>query len=186
MNYKGEIDESIYNLIKSVEKENDVELSAIQKILLSLIGPISTPLSALYGKLKLFVLQQQIEKADKYVANLLDINEGDEVLVREVIVHKNGRPLIYAFSYVPTDRCNDKILKLLLDEKITTGLILSENNIETQRCIKNISIEKPTPILEELFNTSEDMLTREYTMSQHGTIRLFTKESYPLSYFKDM
>ncbi|MEE1157206.1 MAG: chorismate pyruvate-lyase family protein, partial [Methanobrevibacter sp.] len=84
------------------------------------------------------------------------------------------------------ERCNDKILKLLLDEEITTGLILSENNIETQRIINNISIEKPTPILQELFNTSEDMLTREYSIIQHGTIRLFTKESYPLSYFREI
>ena len=187
MDLKGKnINEPTYEMVKALENEYGIKLSAVQKILLSLNGPMTTPLDALYGRLKLFVLQQQIEKADERAAKLLDINEGDEVLVREVIVHKNGRPLIYAFSYVPTDRCNDKILKLLLDEKITTGLILSENNIETQRCIKNISIEKPTPILEELFNTSEDMLTREYTMSQHGTIRLFTKESYPLSYFKDM
>lgn len=187
MNFEGKkINEPTHDLVKAVEKENDVKLSPIQKILLSLRGPITTPLDALYGRLKLFVLKQEIEKANESIADLLDINEGDEVLIREVIVHKNSRPLVYAFSYVPTDRCNDKILKLLLDEEITTGLILSENNIETQRQINNISIEKPTPILQELFNTSEDMLTREYTIIQHGTIRLFTKESYPLSYFREI
>ena len=187
MNFKGKtINEPTYDMIKVVEKENDVEISPIQKILLSLRGPITTPLDALYGRLKLFVLKQEIEKADEYVADLLDINKGNEVLVREVIVHKNGRPLVYAFSYIPKERCNDKILKLLLDEEITTGLILSENNIETQRIINNISIEKPTPILQELFNTSEDMPTREYSIIQHGTIRLFTKESYPLSYFREI
>lgn len=187
MNLEGKkINEPTYDLIKVVEKENNVKISPIQKILLSLRGPITTPLDALYGRLKLFVLKQEIEKADEYVADLLDINESDEVLIREVIVHKNGRPLVYAFSYIPTKRCNDKILKLLLAEEITTGLILSENNIETQRQINSISIETPTPILQELFNTTEDMLTREYSMSQHGTIRLYTKESYPLSYFREM
>lgn len=187
MNLEGKkINEPTYDLIKEVEKENNVEISPIQKILLSLGGPITTPLDALYGRLKLFVLKQEIEKADESVADLLDINKGDEVLIREVIVHKNGRPLFYALSYIPTERCNDKILKLLLDEEITTGLILSENNIETQRQINDISIESPTPILQELFNTTEDMLTREYSMSQHGTIRLYTKEAYPLSYFREM
>lgn len=187
MNLEGKnINEPTYDLIKAVEKENNVEISPIQKILLSLRGPITTPLDALYGRSKLFVLKQEIEKADESVADLLDINEGDEVLIREVIVHKNGRPLVYAYSHIPTERCNDKILKLLLDEEITTGLILSENNIETQRQINDISIESPTPILQELFNTTEDMLTREYSMSQHGTIRLYTKEAYPLSYFREM
>ena len=187
MDLKGKnINEPTYEMVKTLENEYGVKLSAIQKILLSLNGPMTTPLDALYGRLKLFVLQQQIEKADKRAAKLLDINEGDEVLVREVIVHKNGRPLAYAFSYIPKDRCSDEILNYLFDEKITTGLILSEFNIETQRHIKKISIEKPTPILEELFNTSEDMITREFTMSQHGTIRLFTKELFPLSYFREM
>ncbi len=187
MDFKGKnINEPTYEMLKNVENEFGVELSAIQKILLSLRGPMTTPLDALYGRLKLFVLQQKIEKADERAAKLLDMNEGDEVLVREVIVHKKGRPLVYAFSYIPKDRCSDEILELLFDEKITTGSILSEFNIETQRHINKISIEKPTPILEELFHISEDMITREYTMSQHGTKRLFTKELFPLSYFREM
>jgi chorismate-pyruvate lyase len=45
-------------------------------------------------------------------------------------------------------------------------------------------VEKPTPILKELFKTSDDMLKREYTISQHEKVWLWSREIFPLSYFK--
>lgn len=171
-----------YELIKQVEEENGIELSPIQKILTSL-GPIGEPLSALFGTLQLFVLNQHIKNADENEAELLEIDEGDEIVYREVIVFKKGRPLFYALSYISKSRINDKVLASLMDEKITINNIIAENNIETLRDIKKLSVEDPTPIIRDLFKTDEKMLVRDHTISQHGTIRLWTRESYPLSYF---
>ena len=70
-----------------------------------------------------------------------------------------------------------------MDEKITINNIIAENNIETLRDIKKLSVEDPTPIIRDLFKTDEKMLVRDHTISQHGTIRLWTREAYPLSYF---
>ncbi len=82
-------------------------------------------------------------------------------------------------------RCLLGVIDDLQEEKLTTGNILKKYKIETLREIKSISIKKSTPMLKELFKTDEDMLTREYVILQHGKIKIWTKEAYPLCHFKD-
>lgn len=178
------IENEIREKITQVEQEHNVKLSTTQKIMLCIRGPITTILDVLYGEVNLFMLDQHLEKADERIADLLKISEGDEIDYREVIVHKNGRPLVYALSYIPTSRITDKIMKDLKEERLTTGKIIDKNYIETTRVIKKIYIEKPTPTQVELFKTQEDMLTREYIMFHDKKVVIWTKESYPLSYFK--
>lgn len=179
------IENQIHGKICELEQKHDIKLSTTQKILLSIGGPITPILDALYGQVNLFLLGQSIIKADKDVAAVLDIDEGEKFDYREVIVHKHGRPLVYALSYVPINRCSEKVINDLKEEKLTTGNIINKYKIETLRNINSISIEKPTPLLKDLFKTDEDMLTREYVIIQRGQIKIWTKESYPLNYFKD-
>ena len=131
------------------------------------------------------MLTQTFKKSDKEIAEKVDINEGDEVHNREIIVHKHGHPLMYALSYIPKSRCSEAVIEDLIEEKLVLSRIIYRHEIETFRKITNISIEKPTPTLKELFHTSEDMLTREYITKHNGEIFIWTKESYPLSYFTD-
>lgn len=174
---KGKIDE--------IEQQHNVKLSTTQKILLSVNGPISSILIALYGEVNLFILNQHFEKANKDLADRLDINEGDEIHCREIIAHKHGRPLIYALSYIPKSRCSEEVIEDLVGEKLVLGRIIYNHEIETFRKITNISIEKPTPLLKELFKTNADMLSREYIMKKDGKIFIWTKESYPLNFYND-
>lgn len=178
------IENEIREKITQVEQEHNIKLSTTQKIMLCIRGPITTILDVLYGEVNLFMLDQHFEKSDERIADLLKISEGDQIDYREVIVHKNGRPLVYALSYIPTSRITDKIIKDLKEERLTTGKIIDKNYIETTRVIKKIYIEKPTPTQVELFKTQEDMLTREYIMFHDKKVVIWTKESYPLSYFK--
>lgn len=85
---------------------------------------------------------------------------------------------------MPISRCTEEIINELYNEKLTTGTIIEKYEVETLRKINSISIEKPTPLLQELFKTNDYMLTREYVMIQNKEIKIWTKESYPLSYFK--
>lgn len=185
INNSHEIENEIRSQITEIEQEHDIELSTIQKILLCINSPITPILDVLYGKVYLFMLGQSFKKADKNLAELLELDEGEEIDYREVIVHKNGRPLTYALSYIPKSRCNDEVIEDLLKEKLTTGKIIYKHGIEILLKITNISIEKPTPTLKELFKTDEDMLTREYVMVHHGKIVIWTKESYPISFFTE-
>lgn len=178
------IENEIREIINKLEEEHDTKLSTTQKILLSINGPITTVLDVLYGEVRLFMLDQHFEKADKQIADLVGIEEGDEILYRNSIVFKHRQPLVYVLSYIPKDRCDDLLIDELINGKLTTGKIMDSYGYETLRRINKISIEEATPILTELFKTTEDMLTREYSMICNKEIAIWTKELYPLSYFK--
>ncbi|MBQ6344704.1 MAG: DUF98 domain-containing protein [Methanobrevibacter sp.] len=171
--------------IKEVEEKNNIKLSTIQKILCSIEGPILTILDVLYGDVNLFVLDQHMEQANEFIAGKLEINEGDEVDLREVIVHKYGRPLAYGLSYIPKDRCSNTIIEKLLKEDKTTGRILLEHEIETITKINDITIEEPTAKLQNLFHASEKMIVREYSVIHKKNVVIWSKEIYPLSHFKE-
>ena len=59
------IKNEIRDEINKVEEKHDIKLSTIQKILLSINGPISTILDVLYGTVNLFMLDQHLEKSPK-------------------------------------------------------------------------------------------------------------------------
>ena len=178
------IENEIREMISELEQQHDVKLSTTQKILLTINGPVTPILDVLYGKIRLFMLEQHFEKADEHIAELVDVNEGDDVLYRSVVVFKRRQPLIYVVSYIPKERCSDDIIGDLLEGKLTTGKIIDKYEHETIRKINKISIEKASSILTELFKTNECMLTREYAMIHDKKIIMWTKEVYPLSYFK--
>ena len=133
---KNEIREKILEL----EQKHNIKLSTMQKTLFSIEGQIVTILDTLYGDVKLFVLDQKVRNADADIAEKLDINEGGEVDLREVIIHKHGRPLIYGLSYIPKERCSNTVFEKLLAEKSTTGRILLEHKIGSRTEVINISI----------------------------------------------
>ena len=171
--------------IKELEKQQDIKLSKLQKILLTSSSPITNILDALYGEVMLFILDQNLKSADKQCCELLDVDEGDEIFHRNLIVHKHGRPLISAMSLIPTSRCSDEVVEDLLKKDIPTGAIIYRHNIETMLRVTRISIEKPTPLLKELFKTDEDMLIREYVLIHHGKLVTWTKEGFPISYYQE-
>lgn len=171
--------------IKEIEEKDNVELSTVQKILCSIEGPAVTILDVLYNDVNLFILDQHMEKANEDVAKKLEINVGDEIDLREVILHKHGRPLIYGLSYIPKDRCSNTVIEKLLKEDQTTGRIILEHEIETITRIDDIYIEKPDATLQNLFHTNDDLLVREYSLIHKKNVVIWSKEAYPLSYFKE-
>ncbi|MBQ6099571.1 MAG: DUF98 domain-containing protein [Methanobrevibacter sp.] len=179
------LSEKIRNGIKEIEEEHNIKLSTTQKILCAIEGQVVTLLDVLYGDVELFVLEQKIEKADEDIAEKLEINVGDEVDIREVIIHKHGRPLVYGLSYIPKDRCSNTVVEKLLSEKQTTGRIMLEHEIETITKIRNIDVRKPTATITNLFHTNEDLLVREYVLIHKKNVVIWSKEAYPISYFKE-
>ncbi len=171
--------------IKEVEEKNGVELSTMQKVFCSIEGPVVSILDVLYGDVNLFVLDQHIEKANELVAEHLEINVGDEVDLREVILHKHGRPLVYGISFIPKDRCSNTVIEKLLKEDQTTGRIILEHEIETITKINDIVIEEPRAKLQNLFHATEDLLIRDYTLIHKKKPVIWSKEIYPLSYFRE-
>lgn len=182
---KGAIPNIVREKIKEVEQKNGVELSTIQKVFCSIEGPVVSILDVLYGDVNLFVLDQHIEEANELVAEHLEINVGDEVDLREVIIHKHGRPLVYGISFIPKDRCSNTVIEKLLKEDQTTGRIILEHEIETLTKINDIVIEEPRAKLQNLFHVNEDLLIRDYTLIHKKKPVIWSKEIYPLSYFRE-
>ena len=181
---KNEVNRSLIEKITDLENSYGETLSNTQKILLTTDGSITAILDVLYGKITLTTIDQHFEDADKTHAQLVNVDEGDEINFREVIMHKNEKPLIYAISHIPLARCSKKVCADLIRADIPIGRILKNYNIESRREIHNITIEKPNDKLKEIFKTDEKMLARDYVIINHDEILMWIKEIFPISYFR--
>lgn len=179
------IQNELHKKIKEIEIENGIKFSNTQKVLLSIEGSISAILDVLYGTVSIFTLDQHFENVDSEKAELLETDEGEEINYREVLIHGKGRPMIYALSYIPLSRCHDDVRDDIVGGKLPIGKILKKYKIESRREIKKIYIEKPTPTLRELFKTDEAFVSREYIIFEDDRIIMWTKESFPVSYFTE-
>ena len=183
---KNEANRGLIDKINQVEKEYGRNFSNTQKILMTTDGSITAILDVLYGKITLSTLDQHFEDADKDHAKLVNVDEGEEINYREVIMHRDGKPLIYAISHIPLSRCTKDVCADLIRADIPIGRILKNYNIESRREINNIWIEKPNETLKELFGTDEDMLARDYVIINQDRILMWIKEVFPISYFTEI
>ncbi|WP_286009261.1 chorismate--pyruvate lyase family protein [Methanobrevibacter woesei] len=180
---KNEANKGLIEKINNVEKEQSRTFSNTQKILLTTDGSITAILDVLYGKITLTTLEQHFEKATESTSEYVNVEVGDEINYREVIMHKDDKPLIYALSYVPLKRVSNEIREDLIRADIPIGRILKSYKIESRREINNIYIEKPNETLKNLFKTDEDMLARDYVIINNNDILMWIKEVFPISSF---
>ncbi|MBR2557601.1 MAG: chorismate lyase [Methanobrevibacter sp.] len=183
---KNEANKALIDKINEVEKNYGKTFSNTQKILLTTDGSITAILDVLYGKITLTTLDQHFEDADNEHAPLVNVDLGEEINFREVIMHKDNKPLIYAISHIPLSRCSKNICADLIRADIPIGRILKNYDIESRREINNIYIEKPNDRLKEIFGTDEDMLARDYVIIHSDEILMWIKEVFPISHFTEI
>ena len=181
---KNEANRSLIEKVEQLETKYNEEFSNTQKILLTTDGSITAILDVLFGKITLTTLDQHVEAADESHAKLVNVEAGEEINFREVIMHRQGKPLIYAISHIPLKRCTKDVCTDLLSADIPIGRILKNYHIESRREINNIFIEKPNDTLKEIFKTDEDMLARDYVIINKDEILMWIKEVFPISYFR--
>ena len=183
---KNEANKRLIEKIEDLEKDYGQTFSNTQKILLTTDGSITAILDVLYGKISLFTIDQHFGIAEERHAKLVNVEPGDEINFREVLMHKDARPLIYAISHVPLGRCSEDICSDLLRADIPIGRILKNYKIESRREVNNIYIEKANEKLKELFKTDEDFLARDYVIIHEDEILMWIKEMFPVSYFTEI
>lgn len=186
MTSKNEINKRLIEKINEVESDYGSDFSNTQKILLTTDGSITAILDVLYGKITLSTLDQHFEKATKETGALVNVDEGCEINFREVIMHKDDQPLIYALSHIPIDRLNDNIKSDLIRADIPIGRILKNYKIESRREVNKIYIEKTNEKLTELFSTDADLLAREYVIIHKDNILMWIKEVFPVTFFTEI
>lgn len=171
--------------IKEVEK-NIGNLSSAQKILLATDGSVTTILDVLKGHIDVKTLVQEFTEANNAQAQDLDINKGDTINYRTVVMsHNPEEPLIHAVSLTPVDKLTNNFKEDLLKADIPIGRILRKYNIESRREVTHIGFEKPDEELKEIFNTDSTMLTRVYNIIYKDEILIQIKETFPYSLFRE-
>lgn len=175
----------LHDKLKELETEHGVKFSNTQKVLLSIEGSITAILDVLYYKVSIFPLNQECEDATDKTSEMLKIGLDEKIHKREVLIFGRNKPMIYALSLIPLSRCCDGGREDILEGKLPIGKIIKKYKIESRREINNVYIEKPSPTLKELFHTNEDFVSREYVIIENEEIVMWTKESFPISYFKE-
>ena len=175
------MDINVIDEIKRLEKIIG-QLSNTQKILLATDGSVTRILDVLKGRVDIETLVQEFQLADVGIAKKLDINPGDTINYRAVIIGTE-KPLIHAISYIPIDKLNNKFKEDLIRADIPIGRILKKHGIESRREVESVDIEEPSPQLKDIFNTDSMMLTRTYNIIRNGEILIRIKETFPISSF---
>ena len=177
------MDKTILDAIEVIESEVG-NLSNAQKILLTTDGSITSILDVIKGHAKIETLEQKFIEADEKIAKLLDIEVGDEVNYRVVVIETN-EPLIYAVSLIPIKRLENDFKEDIIRADIPIGRILRKHNIESRREIKSVYSEKPSPEIGEIFKTDSMMLARTYNIIHHDEILIWLMETFPYSNFRN-
>ncbi|MFY9639221.1 MAG: chorismate lyase [Methanobacterium sp.] len=177
------MDKTILDGIKKIENEVG-KLSNAQKILLTTDGSVTTILDVIRGHVKIETLEQKFVDADLEMAQLLNIEVGDTVNYRIVVI-ETEEPLIYAISLIAVKRLENDFKEDLIRADIPIGRILRKHNIESRREIKSVYYEDQSPEIKEIFKTNSPMLTRTYNIIHNDEILIWLKETFPYTHFRE-
>ena len=173
-----------FNVIDEIKKlETKYVLSNTQKILLATDGSVTTILDVLKGTVNIKTLIQKYQKADENIAKLLNIDEGEEVNYRVVIIRREDEPLIYASSYIPLKRLTEEFKEDLIRADIPIGRILKSHKIESRREIQTTEVKPSNEELKQIFGTEVDLLSRKYNIIHKDNILISIEETFPLNSF---
>lgn len=177
------MDPKIFEGIKQIEKELG-SLSSAQKILLATDGSVTTILDVLKGHVNIRTLVQEFREADEEAASLLNIQVGDTINYRVVVI-EGEEPLIYAVSMIPMERLDNDFKEDLIRADIPIGRILRKHDIESRREIKTVSVEEIEPEMAGIFKTQAPMLRRTYNIIHKDQVLIWLMETFPHTLFKD-
>ena len=158
-----------------------------QSLLLMTDGSVTTLLEVLTGKpVVVKTLLQQVVRADTERAAALDVEEGDNINYRVVVLKNDDddRPLIYAESYTPIARVQKEFRQDLMKADIPIGRILTKRRIESRREITRIGTTANDE-LSDLFGVPHNvpLLSRTYDIISHGMVLIQITETFPCNEF---
>jgi beta-ribofuranosylaminobenzene 5'-phosphate synthase len=149
-------------------------------------GSVTTLLEVLTGKpVVVKTLLQQVVRADTERAAALDVEEGDNINYRVVVLkNDDDRPLIYAESYTPIARVQKEFRHDLMKADIPIGRILTQRRIESRREIRRVDTTLNDE-LSDLFGVPHNvmLLSRTYDIISHGMVLMRITETFPSTSF---
>ena len=161
-------------------------MKPIHKILLHTDGSITKILEAITGKnVEVETVKQEIIKADKEIAEILKIDEDEDVNYRIVNLKVNDDVLVHAVSYTPLIRLEKDFKDDLMKADIPIGKIMKKYKIEARREINWTKTEKADEMA-EIFGIEKDdlLLIRNYNIIHKGETLINITEYFPAKKFE--
>lgn len=165
-------------------------LSPVQKMLLGTDGSVTNLLEVITaGQIEIETLVQKVMPADEAVARELQINPGEEVNFRIVLLKKKAsrEALVYAVSHTPLKRLDASFKDDLTRADIPIGVILKKHHIESRRDITSTAFSSAAEEHCRAFGvfSREIMLSRSYRIIRHGQPLISIQETFPYNSFRD-
>ncbi len=164
------------------EVEKAVNLSPVQKILLTTDGSVTRIFEAVTGEeISVSTEEQRIIPADEKIAKVLKIDPGDEVNFRVVNLRNSKGILAHATSYAPLKRIDEGFREKITKADVPIGKIMSELKIEARREIGSCSVIRADERLAGLFKVPENtaLLKRNYNIIHKNEVLLNITETFP-------
>jgi|Deesub1362A_J573_1020465.scaffolds.fasta_scaffold00233_32 beta-ribofuranosylaminobenzene 5'-phosphate synthase len=175
-------------MLEALKKiEERIQLSPVQKILLTTDGSITRILEALTGEeVSISTEKQEVIKADEEIATKLQIEVGGEVNFRVVNIRSSGGVLMHAISYTPLKRLKKKFREDIMKADIPIGKIMARLKIEARREIMDMGIIEADERFSQLFSVKKGsfLLKRTYNIIHNNEILLNITEIFPYEAFR--
>ncbi|MFZ3148808.1 MAG: beta-ribofuranosylaminobenzene 5'-phosphate synthase [Methanothrix sp.] len=159
-------------------------------MLLGTDGSVTSLLEVVTGSpVEIETLVQKVVPADETVAKELQVNPGEEVNFRVVLLKaaNSHETLIYAISHTPLKRLDASFRDDLTKADIPIGVILKKHRIESRRDITSTAFLSAGQEHCRAFGVfaREIMLTRSYKIIRHGQPLIAINETFPYNSFRD-
>ena len=151
------------------------DIPACLRICAGTDGSVTQLLEVLTGKsVKVETISQSVIKASKEIAELLDIETGEDVNDRLVTLKVDDIVYVLAKSLSPINRIPEAVRADLMRADIPIGRILREHKLETRRDILKMEI------MHRDFFGQLPVLSREYKIIYENDVLMWINECFPV------
>lgn len=151
------------------------DIPACLRICAGTDGSVTQLLEVLTGEtVEVKTLEQSVIKATPDIAELLDIETGDEVNSRLVTLNVGDTVYALAKSLAPIKRMPQAMRNDLMKADIPIGRILREHKLETRRDILDMKI------VQRDFFGDVPVLSREYRIIYENKVLMWINECFPI------
>jgi chorismate-pyruvate lyase len=159
-----------------LEKLKDFEIPTCLRVCCGTDGSVTFLLEIMTRQpVSVTTESQHIIKADKSIADLLDVEEGSEVNDRVVRLSAGGTVFVYARSLSPLERMPDTMREQLMRADIPIGRILRSHNLETRRDMGELEILEGEPTFGGI-----SLLSRSYKIVHNNRTLMWINERFPI------
>ncbi len=181
---------SLRKIDMKVDHYAETSLSKAQRLLLFTDGSVTTLLEVMTDMpVTVTTLVQQTVKADSERATALDIQEGDNINYRVVVLRNRGekKPLVYAESFASIARLQKEFRHDLMKADVPIGKIMKQLRIESRREIRGVEVVHNDELC-DLCDVPHGtpLLSRVYDIISNDLVLMHIRETFPTTYFANV